>query len=107
MFGKVVRAAAVTLPFVISAGAAAEPLEFTVFSGVSQPVVALHISHFRVKGWQGNSLTDPLLPGASIGMLIDDSTADCHYDIKAVFADGQEIADYRVDLCTRQYTIHE
>lgn len=50
--------------------------------------------------WQEDILGSSVLPsGRSVVINIDDGTGYCQYDLKAVFADGDEVVKYRVNVC--------
>lgn len=50
--------------------------------------------------WEEDILGANVLPsGRSVVINIDDGTGYCQYDLKAVFADGDEVVKYRVNVC--------
>jgi hypothetical protein len=63
-------------------------------------IVELYASYVGTGVWRQDILGDDfLLPGNSIVVNIDDGSASCRFDLKAVFDDGTEVIRRNVNIC--------
>ena len=119
-FKTIARAALIIAALGTASAAAAEPVVAADKVAVSAPVqsrdglnrrVRIHnntgwtmlrfyASDSRVDSWEEDMLgRGTLAAGSSIMMNIDDGSGACLYDFKALFADGDELIRYRINVC--------
>lgn len=68
-----------------------EPVSFTLNNLTDHVLVALYISVPSTDEWEEDIFGAGVLgSGESVEVTIDDNLADCEYDLKAVFEDGDE-----------------
>lgn len=68
-----------------------EPVSFTLNNQTEHVLVALYISVPSTDEWEEDIFGSGVLgAGDSVEVTIDDNLADCEYDLKAVFEDGDE-----------------
>lgn len=80
--------------------AQAEDLYFTLYNSTGVTLMELYISPSNVSSWEEDILGfDVLGSGQSVQVTIADGRSDCIYDILGVFADGDQVDDYGIDLC--------
>lgn len=79
----------------------------TVENLSSQSVRELYASPITAKNWEEDLLGQrTLAAGQSISANIDNGTDECHYDLKAVLADGRVIEKRDINVCaTSKWTI--
>lgn len=66
----------------------------------SQAIRELYASPITSKTWEEDLLgTRTLGPNQSISANIDNGTNECHYDLKAVRANGSEVVRRDVNVC--------
>ena len=66
----------------------------------SQTVRELYASPVTAKTWEEDLLGQrTLTAGQSISANIDNGTAECHYDLKAVLANGKAVEQRKVNVC--------
>ena len=89
--------------------AKAEDLAFWIWNDTSVVMTELYISPSNVNSWEEDVLgADVVLPGEGGEVIIADGRTTCIYDILGIFADGDQVDDYGVDLCTlEEYTFYE
>jgi hypothetical protein len=91
-------ACAIALASTVSAEA--EDLLFEVINDTSVGLVKLYISPGNVDNWEADVLGgEVLLSGQAIDVVITDGRSDCLYDLRGVFADGEEVEGHDVHLC--------
>lgn len=91
-----------------ASAALAEDLTFDVENASSSAVTEFYTSPVGVKDWENNMVASPLQPGDSAEATIGDGRDVCEYDIHVVFADGSNITDENVDLCSLgAYTVSD
>lgn len=72
----------------------------TITNATSYPIVGIYASRVGVHGWQENMLYGRrIAPGNSARANIDDGSGSCHYDFKAVHADGKQESLGDVNVC--------
>ena len=78
-----------------------------ILNSSSQPLLQLYASPVTSDSWEEDLLGSGVLAaGASINANIDNGTAECSFDLKAVMADGQEHIQRAVNVCAiSQWTI--
>lgn len=95
--------AMLVLPLVMfqSQRAIANKSNFVIANNSSKIVTELYLSDSRIDNWEYDLLKTDMLPtGKSVQVLFSDPKSDrCLYDIRAVFADGQILEDYQVNVC--------
>ena len=71
-------------------------------------ITQFYASNVGTNDWQEDLLGADVLPsGESVTINIDDGTGYCRYDFRAVYEDGSEEVDARVNVCgggTATYT---
>jgi hypothetical protein len=90
--------------------ALADKADFWVYNDSEATITRLYVSESTRDIWEEDILGgDILATGAGIRIAFEnESTHSCHYDILAVFSDGQVVEDYRVDVCSnRGYTFYD
>lgn len=66
----------------------------------NQPLNYLYASPITSKSWEEDLLGHRVLSrGQSIDADIDNGTNQCHYDLRAVMADGREVVRRNVNVC--------
>ncbi|MEZ5750783.1 MAG: hypothetical protein R3D60_02070 [Paracoccaceae bacterium] len=82
-------------------------VSFTLNNATTVDLMEFYASPSSVDDWEEDILGENILAaGASVEVVIADDRG-CEYDIKAVFADGDEVVD-QIDICTAgEYTISE
>jgi hypothetical protein len=69
----------------------------------SLAIYSFYASRVGIADWQEDILgTHTILPGHESHINIDDGSCSCHYDFKAVMADGQVIIRQNVNVCTAE-----
>ena len=89
--------------------AQAQDRHVLVINDTSFTLVTFYASNIDQPGWQEDILgLGVLAAGRSINVNVDDGTGHCHYDLKAVFSNGQEAVRYNVNVCSVEtWTIHD
>ncbi|MBW4681855.1 MAG: hypothetical protein KME19_17320 [Microcoleus vaginatus WJT46-NPBG5] len=78
-------------------------LSFSLINRASSPLTEFYTSPTGVNNWERDILgVDVLNRGESAQVSIADGRRTCIYDIRGVFADGETVEDYRVNLCDLQ-----
>lgn len=96
---KRIAAAAIATLF-LSTAAMAEDLSFVLTNLTSSDINEFYVSHSGTSEWEENLLSGAYLPaGNEVEVWITDGRSVCHYDIQAVFADGDVLEEYDLDLC--------
>jgi hypothetical protein len=88
----------------------ADKTDFWVYNNSESNITRLYVSESTRDTWEDDILGENVLAsGAGIRIAFrNDSPSSCHYDILAVFSDGQVVEDYRVDVCaSRGYTFFD
>ena len=68
------------------------------------PLVRLYVSGTAQDAWGEDVLQGPeVRPGQSVVLLVGDDSTACVFDIKALYADGNESVAYGVDICANDY----
>jgi hypothetical protein len=100
---RLLSSALFTLPMVFASSgiAFAEDLTFTLYNETSATLMYLYISPTNVDDWEEDVLGNDILdPGESGEVTIADDRRTCIYDILGVFDDGDQVEDYKINLCT-------
>ncbi len=72
----------------------------TIQNNSGQTIREFYASNVGTNDWQEDILGSGVLAaGESIDINIDDGTGYCRYDFKAVYADGSEEVDARINVC--------
>ena len=89
--------------------AEAQDRNVRVINETSRPLVQFYASNISRPGWEEDILGwDTLAPGSSVLANIDDGTGHCHFDLKAVFSDGNAVVRSNVNVCRIDtWTIYE
>lgn len=103
------RIVALSALFVVATGpAAAEDLVFMLDNQTSAAVDAFYASPADVDKWEENILAEALAAGGATRITIADGRAQCTYDLRFVYAGGEEQEERDIDLCeTGSYTLSE
>ncbi len=73
---------------------------FTIANRTPQPMVRLFVAASEAKGYGPDRLGGVALPpGTTLAIDADDGERHCAYDMKAVFADGRELAQAEFNVC--------
>ena len=93
-------AAAAIAALLLSTAAMAEDLSFVLRNLTSSDINEFYVSHSGSSDWEENLLSGAYLPaGNEVEVWITDGRSVCNYDIQAVFADGDGLEEYDLDLC--------
>lgn len=100
---RLLSSAALSLPMVVATStiAFANDLAFLLYNKTSVDLVELYVSPTNIDDWEENLMQggQRLGPRQSTTVTIGDGRTTCMYDILGVFADGDEVDDYEIDLC--------
>lgn len=116
MFNTLIRnatiASALALPIVplMAEEALADKANFRVYNDSAATITELYVSESSRDSWDNDILgSDVLYSGSSIQVLFSNPSQNaCLYDILAVFADGQTVEDYQVNVCSSGgYTFYD
>lgn len=73
-----------------------------VVNGTAEAIVEFYASHKRATGWGRDLLGSDTIPARDDQTFnIDDGTANCLYDLKAVFGNKKEAETYSFNVCSR------
>jgi hypothetical protein len=101
---KAIAISALSLPLIsiFAQSALAEKSDFQIINQTDIAITELYLSDSSLDSWNNDILgSDVLNSGNSTRVNFADMSNDrCLYDIKAVFSDGQEVEDYRINVCT-------
>ena len=101
------RAAALAAAATLFALAAAADITFVLNNATSVDLMEFYASPTDAEDWEEDILGDEVLPAGGAGQVIIGEDRGCDYDIKMVFADGEEMED-AINICeTSEYTISE
>lgn len=76
------------------------PIDFTLTNDTEHVLIALFISLPSTDEWEEDIFgADVLGSGESFDISIDDGLAECVYDIRADFSDGDSVQVAEVDFC--------
>jgi len=71
-----------------------------VVNNSSKAITGFYASRTGLKSWEENIIKgDPIKPGETQPVDIDDGSGGCKFDFKAVFAGGREAVNENVDVC--------
>lgn len=95
------------VPMVVFTGQAAlaDKADFEIINKSGEDVAAIYITASYEGSW-GDSLLDEGGMPSGYGFDVefnDPSDEVCLYDIRTVFADGEEVEDYGVNVCYHDY----
>ena len=83
-----------------TAMAQTESIDFTLTNNTEHVLTALFISLPSTDEWEEDIFgADVLGSGDSMDISIDDGLAECVYDIRADFSDGDSVQVARVNFC--------
>ena len=107
VFRPVMVAAAIAVPMVslLAQAALADKSDFWVRNNSHNTISELYLSASNLDAWDNNLLkSDTLASGDRFQVAFSDAADNtCLYDIRAVFADGQVVEDYQVNVCNNDY----
>ncbi|HRK70051.1 MAG TPA: hypothetical protein PLA85_00580 [Micropepsaceae bacterium] len=67
-------------------------------------LVRLYVSNALADEWGEDVLRGPeVRPGQSVVLAVGDDSGACMFDIKALYADGNETIAYGIDICATDY----
>ncbi len=103
---KVLAISALSLPLIsfMAPSALADKANFYVENNSNVAISELYVSDSSLGNWNNDILGQSTLDSnEKITIVFADSSPDrCLYDIKAIFADGQKVEDYRINVCTSE-----
>jgi hypothetical protein len=71
-----------------------------VVNNTSKSIKGLYASRVNQSSWEENIVKgDPIGPGETQPVDVDDGSGACKFDFKAVFSDGTEAVNENVDVC--------
>jgi len=86
---------------VVSLPAAAADRNVDVINNTKKTIKEFYASRTKLNSWQENIIKgDPIEPGETQPVDIDDGSGGCKFDFKAVFSDGDEAVNENVDVCS-------
>ena len=72
-----------------------------IVNNSKKAIKAFYASRAKLDNWQENIVKgDPIGPGETQPVDIDDGSGGCRFDFKAVFSDGEERVSNNVDVCS-------
>lgn len=83
---------------------------FVVYNDSRLTIVELYVSASNRTTWDNNILNGDVLGSGDSTRVVfgDPSPSTCLYDILAVFADGQTVEDYQINVCdSTGYTFYD
>ncbi len=81
--------------------ARAEDRRVEIVNNTGYTITNFYGSNTGSNSWEEDILGKDLLPpGGSVVINFDDASGYCMFDFKAVFEDGDEIVDEKIDVCT-------
>jgi hypothetical protein len=99
----VTTALALPLSVMTAKSVLAETYVFSITNKTVTNITSFHTSPTGVNDWEEDLLgIDILRPKESTNISFIDRRNVCTYDIRAVFDDGEESIQYKVNLCTEQ-----
>jgi hypothetical protein len=79
-----------------------------VINETSFTLEKFYASNIGTNDWQEDILgLGVLAPGRSVNVNIDDGSSYCHFDLKAVFSNGQQVIRRNVNVCQLERWILE
>jgi len=101
------RAAALAAAATLFALPAAADITFVLNNATTVDLMEFYASPTDASDWEEDILGEEILPAGGAGQVIIGEDRGCDYDIKMVFADGEELED-AINICeTSEYTISE
>ena len=107
-----VFAAALLFAAVLSATASAQSVhsEVTIHNGSGVAITAVYAGPSSQPEWGYNTLdVDQVWPGEDLIITMSNDTAECLYDLRYDFADGEVYEEYEVNICAingERFEIH-
>lgn len=87
--------------------AVAGDVSFTLNNATSVDLMEFYASPISAESWEDDILGENILAAGQSAVVMINDERGCDYDIKAVFADGDEVVD-QIDICAAaEYTISE
>lgn len=97
---NLVAALAASVLLAPTAMAQTDPIDFTLTNNTEHVLTALFISLPSTDEWEEDIFgADVLGSGESMDISIDDGLAECVYDIRADFSDGDSVQVAEVNFC--------
>ncbi|NJM67852.1 MAG: hypothetical protein HC851_20380 [Acaryochloris sp. RU_4_1] len=99
---KLAAATVLSLPLVSSAAlsAKAEDVRFLLRNETGVAMTKFQASPSGLDDWENDILgSDVLYSGYSSRININDGRTTCIYDLRGVFADGERVEKYKVNIC--------
>ena len=90
-----------TLLVLVSSSASADRRDFWVYNKGTEPIYYLHVSHISEENWGSDIMAadEVLMPDERIKVKFSDDTDLCHYDVQAVYKDGDKREKRDENLC--------
>jgi len=101
------RAASLAVAAAFFALPAAADISFTLTNSTTVDIIEFYASPTSADDWEEDILGSEILPAGEGGTVTIADDRGCDYDIKAVFADGDELTD-TLNICeTSEYEFTE
>ena len=101
------RAALLSAAVACFALPAAADISFALTNSTSVDIIEFYASPTSAEDWEEDILGAEILPAGEGGTVTIADNRGCDYDIKAVFADGEELTD-TLNICeTSEYEFTE
>jgi hypothetical protein len=85
---------------VVAIPAFAADRNMDVVNNTQKSIKGLYASRVNLSSWEENIVKgDPIKPGETQPVNVDDGSGACKFDFKAVFSDGSEAVNENVDVC--------
>ncbi|MEO0758401.1 MAG: hypothetical protein AAFY78_16195 [Cyanobacteria bacterium J06648_16] len=99
--GMLAAALAVPMGLLIAGGAIAQEITFLLRNETTANLLQFYASPVTSDSWEDDLLAEeePLVVGETLNVVIPDDGRGCMYDIKGIFADGDEVEEFGVDIC--------
>lgn len=93
-----------TLLVLLTSSAFADRRDFYVYNKGDEPIYYLHVSHISEDKWGDDIMADDevLMPDERVKVTFSEDSDLCHYDVQAVYKDGDKREQRDIDLCTTE-----
>lgn len=99
MFLTPLRAAVAAAALLVAAPAAAQQIVFTLNNETGVDLVEFYVSPVSEESWEEDLLGADIMPAGQSAEVTIGGDRGCDYDLKFVFADGDELIDEAINLC--------
>ena len=91
--------AASAVAILFATGAVAQDMAFSLTNNSDATMVSLKVGESSNENWDDDILDEPVGPGETVNVSVEDELEDCEYDLQATYDDGDTEEVFNVDLC--------